>query len=111
MCLYLISYIYFGMTPNLLTKQMESVCIVSGELDSDFVGEATFYDHGGVNQSSGEDSVGKQPEKRQYSAISAKKVPTHIYSDDELGNKKEVNSTGSRLYVPRLSNHLSLPRI
>ena len=30
----------------------------SGELDGKFVGEAMFIDDGGVNQSSGEDSVG-----------------------------------------------------
>ena len=34
----------------------------------------------------------------------------YTYSDDELSKKKEVNSTGSRLYVPRLSNQMSLPR-
>ena len=42
---------------------MNTVCIVSGELDGDFAGEATFNDHGCVNQSSGDDSVVKQPEK------------------------------------------------
>ena len=34
---------------------------VSGELDGEFMGEATFIDNGGVNQSSGEDFVGKEP--------------------------------------------------
>ena len=72
--------------------------------------EATFNDHGGVNQSSGHDSVGKQPEK-EPTFVHSSEESTHAYSDDELGKKKEVNSTGSRLYVPRLSNHLSLPRI
>ena len=44
-----------------------------GELDGDFAGEATFNDHGGVNQIGGDDSVGKQQEKEP----TAKKVPTH----------------------------------
>ena len=42
---------------------MENVWTFSGELDGDLAEEATFNDHGGVNQSSGDDSVGKQPEK------------------------------------------------
>ena len=74
------------------------------------MGEATFNDHGGVNQSSGDDSVGKEPEKEPTFGDFGKES-THAYYDDELGKKKEVNSTGSRLYAPRLSNHLSLPRI
>ena len=89
---------------------MENVWIFSGELDGDFAGEATFNDHGGVNQISGDDSVGKQPEKEPTFDHSGEES-THAYSDDELGKKKEVNSTGSRLSVPRLTNHLSLPRI
>ena len=87
---------------------MEIVCIVSGELDGDFAGEATFNDHGGVNKSCGDYTVGKQPEKEpKFGNFGEESFYT--YSDDEL--QKEVNSTGSRLYVPRLSNHLSLPRI
>ena len=47
-----------------LTKpKMENVWIFSEELDGDFAGEATFNDHGGVNQISGDVSVGKQQEK------------------------------------------------
>ena len=99
------------MSPNLLTTQnMESLCIVSGEFDGDFAGEATCNDHGGVNESSGDYSEVKQPEKEAIFVHFAKEN-FYTYSDDELGKKKEVNSTGSRLYVPRLSNHLSLPRI
>ena len=90
---------------------MANVCIVSGELDNDFAGEVTFNDYGGVNQTSGDDSVGKQPENEPTFGHSSE-GSTHTYSDDELGKKKEVNnSTGSRLYVLRLSNHPSLPRI
>ena len=63
------------------------------------MGEATFNDHGGVNQSSGDDSVGKQPEKEPTFGHSSEES-THTYSDDELGKKKEVHSTESRLYVP-----------
>ena len=89
----------------MLTKpKMENVWIFSRELDGEFAGEATFNDHGGVNQSSGDDSVGKQPEKEPTFGHSSEES-THTYSDDW------VHSTGSRLYVPRLSNHLSLPRI
>ena len=87
---------------------MENAHTVSGELDGHFVGEAT-YDDRGVNQSSGEDSVGKDPAKEPaFGHLNEESV--YPYSDDELGKKKEVNSTGSRLYVLRLSNHLSLPR-
>ena len=89
---------------------MENVWIFSRELDCDFAGEATFNDHGGVNQSSGDDSVGKQQEKEPTFGHSSEES-THTYFDDELGKKKGVHSTGSRLYVPRLSNHLCLPRI
>ena len=54
--------------------------------------------------------MGKQPEKEpKFGNFGEESFYT--YSDDELSKKKEVNSTGSRLYVPRLSNHLSLPRI
>ena len=88
---------------------MESLCNVSGELDGDFAGEATCNDHGDVNQSSEDYSEVKQPEKEAKFVHFAEKS-FYTYSDDELGKKKEVNSTGSRLYVPRLSNHLSLPR-
>ena len=84
---------------------MANVCTVSGELDGDFAGEATFNDHGGVNQSSGDDSMGKQPEKEPtFDHFSEEGI--HTYSDDELSKKEEV-STGSRLYVPRLLNHLT----
>ena len=87
---------------------MESLCNISGELDGDFAGEATC--NGDVNQSSGDYSEVKQPEKKaKFVHFAEKSFST--YSDDELAKKKEVNSTGSRLYVPRLSNHLSLPRI
>ena len=48
-------------------------------------------------------------QKSQHSAISTNKVSIH--TDDELGRKKEVNSMRSKLYVLRLSNHLSLPQI
>ena len=55
---------------------MDNVCIVSGELDGDFAGEATFNDHG--NQRNGDDFVGNQPEKKPtFGVISAKKVSTH----------------------------------
>ena len=90
---------------------MENVCIVSRELDADFAEEATFNDHGGVNQGSGDNSVGKQPEKELTFDHFREEVTTHSYSYDELGKKKEVNSTGSRLYVSRMWNHLSLPPI
>ena len=74
---------------------MANVCIVSEELDGDFAEEATFNYHGGVNQSSGDDSVGIQPKKEPTFGHSSEKS-THTYSNDELGKKKEVNSTGSR---------------
>ena len=90
--------------------ELDNVCPFYGELEGDFAGEASFNDHGGVNQSSGDDSVGKQQENDpKFSDFSEES--TYTYSDDELGKRKEVNSTGSRLYVPRLSNRLSLPRI
>ena len=92
------------------TPKMDTVCIVSGELYGDFAGEATFNDHGGANQSSGDDSVGKQQEKKPTFGEFSEES-TYTYYDDELGKKKVVNSTGSRLNVPRLSNHLSLPGI
>ena len=58
----------------MLTKQkMDTVCIVSGELDGDFAGEATLNDHGGVNQSSGDDSVGKQLERADIRRIQLRK--------------------------------------
>ena len=57
-----------------------------------------FNDDRGVNQSSGEDSVGKGPAKEPaFAHFNDKSV--YPYSDDELGKKKEVNSMGSRLYV------------
>ena len=77
---------------------MANICIVSGELDSDFAGEATFDDHGGVNQSIRDDSVGKQPEKEPTFGH-FRKENTYTYCDDELGKKKEVNSTESRLHA------------
>ena len=83
---------------------MESLCLVSGKLDGDFAGEATCNDHGGVNQSSGDYSEVKQPEK-DAKFVHFAEESFYTYSDDKLGKKKEVNSTGSRLYVPRLSNH------
>ena len=83
---------------------MESLCIVSGELDGDFAGEATYNDHGGVNQSSGDYSEVKQHEK-EAKFVHFAEESFYTYSDDDLGKKKEVNSTGSRLYVPRLLNH------
>ena len=89
---------------------MESLCIVSGELDGDFAGEAMCNDHRGVNQSSEDYCEVKQPEK-EAKFVHFSEESFYTYSDDELGKKKEVNSTGSRLYVSRLSNHLSLPRI
>ena len=79
---------------------MENVWIISEELDGDFAGEATFNDHGVVNESRGDDSVGKQPEKEPTFGHSNEES-THAYSDDELGKKKEVNSTGSRLCMCR----------
>ena len=79
---------------------MDNVCIVSVELDGDFAGEATFNDHGGVNQSSRDDSVGKQPGKKPTFGDFSEES-TYTYSDDELGKKKEVNSTGSRLCMCR----------
>ena len=70
----MIFYIYFVMTPNLLTKpKMENVWIFSGELDCDFAEEATFIDHGGVNHIGGDDSIGKQQEKE----------PTFDHSSEE----------------------------
>ena len=83
---------------------MESLCIVSGELDGDFAGEATCNDHGGVNQSSGDYSEVKQPEN-DAKFVHFAEESFYTYSDDKLSKKKEVNSTGSRLYVPRLSNY------
>ena len=79
---------------------MENVWIFSGELDGYFVGEATFNDHGGVHQIGGDDSVGKQQEKEPTFDHSSEES-THAYSDDELGKKKEVNSTESRLCMCR----------
>ena len=97
--------------PNLTKRANQAnVWIFSGELDGDFAGEAMFNDHAGVNQSSRDDLVGKQPEKEPtFGDFGEKSIYT--YSDDELDKRKEVNRTGSRLYVPRLSNHLSLSRI
>ena len=70
----MIFYTYFVMTPNLLTKpKRENVWTFSGEVDSDFAEEATFYDHGGVNHIGGDDSVGKQQEKE----------PTFDHSSEE----------------------------
>ena len=73
-------------------------------------GEATFINDGGINQSSGEDSARKEPEKEPaFGHFNEQSI--YSYSDEELGRKKEVNSMGSRLYVLRLSNHLSLHQI
>ena len=45
----------------MLTKQkMANVCIFYGDRDRDFAGEAMFNNHGGVNKSSEDGSVGKQ---------------------------------------------------
>ena len=85
---------------------MESLCIVSGELDCDFAGEVTCNDLGDVNQSSEDYSEVKQP-KKEAKFVHFTEKNFNTYSDDELGKKKVVNGTGSRLYVPRLSNHLS----
>ena len=42
--------------------------------------------------------MGKQPEKEpKFGHFGEESFYT--YSDDELGKKKEVNSTGSRLYI------------
>ena len=76
----------------MLTKQkMENVCIVSGELDGDFAGEATFNEHGGINQSSGDNSNGEQQEKEPTFGHFSKES-TYTYSVDELGKIKEVYS-------------------
>ena len=91
-------------------QKVDNVCIVSGELDGNFAGEATFNDHRGVNQSSGDDFVGKQLEKKLTFGDFSEES-SYTYSYDELDKKKEVNSMGSRLYVPRLSKHPSLPQI
>ena len=56
---------------------MENVWIFSGELDGDFAGEATFNDHGGVNQIGGTIPWESSKKKSQHSTIPAKKVPTH----------------------------------
>ena len=89
-----------NLTKGLTKLKMDNVCIVSGELDGDVVGEATFNDHGGANQSSGDDSVGKQQEKEPTFG-EFRKESTYTYYDDELVKKKEVNSTGSRLCMCR----------
>ena len=68
--------------------KMDSVCLFSGELDGDFAGEATFNDHGGVNQSNGDDSVGKQQEKGRTFRISAKKVPTHTLTTNWVRERR-----------------------
>ena len=65
---------------------MENECIISGELDCDFAGEETFNDHGGVNQSSGDNNVGKQPKKPTFGHFSEES--TYTYSNDELGQKR-----------------------
>ena len=58
---------------------MDTVCVVSGELDGDFAGEATFNDHGCVNQSSGDDSVGKQQGKKPtFGKFSEQSTYLHI---------------------------------
>ena len=89
---------------------MENIYTVSGDVDDDFVGEATCNDDRGVNQSSGEDIVGKGPAKEPaFGHFNEESV--YPYSDDKLGKKKEVNGMGSRFNVLRLSNHLSLFRI
>ena len=67
---------------------MESLCIVSGELDGDFVGEATCNDHGDVNQSSGDYSEVMQPEKRQNSSISPKKASTHTLTTNWVRKRR-----------------------
>ena len=77
-----------NLTEGLTKPKMENVWIFSGELDGDFAGEATFNDHGGVNQIGGDDSVGKQQQKEPFDHSSEES--THTYSDDELGKKKEV---------------------
>ena len=61
-----------------------------------------MYDDRRVNQSSGEDCVGKGPAKEPaFGHFNEESLSP--YSDDELGKKKEVNSMGSRLYVLRIS--------
>ena len=87
----MIFYIYFVMTPNLLTKQkMENVWIFSGELDCDFAEEATFNDHGGVNHIGGDDSVGKQQEKRaNIRPFQRRKyIPTHTRTTNWLRKRR-----------------------
>ena len=65
---------------------MESLCIVSGELDGDFAGEATCNDHGGVNQSSGDYSEVKQLEKE--ASISPKKASTHTLTTNWVRKRR-----------------------
>ena len=89
---------------------MEIVYIVSGELDGDFAGEATFNDHD-VSTKAVETIPWESSPKKSRNSANFGEESFYTYSDDKLGKKKEANSTGSRLYVPRLSNHLSLPPI
>ena len=90
---------------------MENIYTVSGELDGDFVGDAMCNDDRGVNQSSGGRRFCRKGSSKRASIQPFNKESVSLYSNNELVKKKEVNSTGSRLSVLRLLNHLSLPRI
>ena len=52
-----------NLTERVNQAEDENVWLFSGEPDRDFTGEVTFNDHGGVNQSCGDDSVGKKLQK------------------------------------------------
>ena len=67
---------------------MDNVCIVSGELDGNFMGEATFNDHWGVNQSSGDDFVGKQPENPLILGDFSEKVAKHTLTTNWVRKRR-----------------------
>ena len=84
----MIFYIYFVMTPNLLTKpkmendgsflenwtatSLKKRCLTTMEVSTKFVETIPWE---------------SSRKKSQHSTIPAKKVYTHAYSDDELGKK------------------------
>ena len=67
---------------------MKNVCIASGELDADFTEEVTFNDHGGVNQGSGDDSVGKQPEKEPTFDHFREEATTHTLTTNWVRKRR-----------------------
>ena len=76
---------YGSFLENLTATSLEKRCLTTMEVS---------------NQIGGDDSVGKQQVKEPTFDHSSEES-THAYSDDELGKKMEVNSTGSRLCMCR----------